>query len=63
MFDDVRACQAVGDFLVRLLAREFPGVQAAFVCIAENGPPEETAEAAAVTETPAPETSPPVPPE
>lgn len=64
MFDNIRECQAVGDFFSRLLAREFPGVQAAFICVStEEAPPEEAVEAPAVTEVSPPETSPPAPPE
>lgn len=61
MSDNVRDCQAVGDFLSRLLAREFPGVQAAFICVsADEGSPEKTAPApAAATEAEVPETPPP----
>ncbi len=60
MFDNVKDCQAVGEFFARLLAREFPGVQSAFICIStEEGPPEETAPAPAPTEAPAPEAPPP----
>ena len=60
MFDNVKDCQAVGDFLSRLLAREFPGVQAAFICVStEEGPLEETVEAPAAREPEMSETSPP----
>lgn len=61
MSDNVRDCKAVGDFLSRLLAREFPGVQAAFTCVsADEGTPEKTAQSPAVaTEAEVPETPPP----
>lgn len=60
MFDDIRASQTVGDFLARLLAREFPGVQAVFICVsADEGSPEKTAQAPAATEAEVPETPPP----
>lgn len=50
MIDKTRECQAVGDFLARILAREF-GVETAFICVStEEMPPEEAVNA----EAPAP---------